>query len=177
MKMISPILLALVASPLDGQILNLRLGGAIGQLSELRTFSQFTVIAGETTTGVSGGVYLDFPSDEGVGFRAGALWVRKGYDGYAEIPLLARIGSPDAGGHQIFALMGPSVGFRWSDRDRGDPVDVSAALGVGYTAPLTMGLTHGMEILGLFGLAGEAESDGRTTRALLVTAGIGIPLP
>ena len=175
MKMISPLLLMLVASPLDGQILNLRIGGSIGQLSELRTFSQFTVISDETTTGVSGGVYLDFPSDEGVGFRTGALWVRKGYDGYAETPVLARIGSPDAGVHQIFALMAPSVGFRWSDRDRGDPVDVSAALGVGYTAPLTMGLTHGMEMLGLFGLAGEAMEG--TTRALLVTAGIGIPLP
>lgn len=176
MKMIPPLLLTLVASPLHGQILNLRIGGSVGQLSEHQTLSQFTVLSDETTTGVSGGVYLDFPSNEGVGFRAGTLWVRKGYDGYAEIPLLARIGSTDTRGDRIFALMGPSVGLRLSDSDADDPVDVSVALGVGYTAPLTMGLTHGMELLGLYGLV-EADSRDRTTRALLVTAGIGIRLP
>ncbi len=131
-------------------------------------FSRFTVVHTEESVSVSGGVYVDFSGRQGMGFRPGALWVRKGWnDAYAEFPMLARIGSP-----RRFLLLGPSAAIGLSENAR---AHVSAALGAGMTAPMEgMGLTYGVELLALLGV-NEVTYD-RNPYALLLTAGIGIPL-
>ncbi len=53
--------------------------------------------------------------------------------------------------------------------------DLSGAIGAGFTVPLTVGLSYGMEVMYLHGFTELDALDGKS-RTFLATAGIGIPL-
>ena len=188
----------LAASPLHAQTVQLRAGGSLARLT---TFEQ--ALKPESTTGFTGGFYLDLPAGP-VALRTGANWVSKGarvslpieatsvaieLDAeYVEVPALLLIGT-NAGNDspKAFAAVGVSAGIRTSCSVTAAGVenecetgavkrfDISGAVGAGVTIPLTFSLSLGMEVMYLHGLAGISDDDDKT-RTFLATAGIGIPL-
>ena len=78
----------------------------------------------DPATRVGGGISLDFPLSDNVGFRTGAFYARKGlvfseeipvsggtYFDYLELPALFRLGIPVDGSTRPYLLVGPTLGI------------------------------------------------------------------
>ena len=158
------LLFSIAPLPLLAQEVGLHLSVARTTLSE----------SGEAdpATRVGGGISLDFPFSDNVGFRTGAFYVRKGlvfseeipvsggtYFDYLELPALFRLGIPVDGSARPYALLGPTVGINVGcriDADIGqgpisqDCEDLGESL-----RKLDLGLTGGLGVA--IGLSGGAS--------------------
>ena len=150
----------LAASPLHAQTVQLRAGGSLARLT---TFEQ--ALKPESTTGFTGGLYLDLPAGP-VALRTGATWVSKGARvslpieatsvaielnaEYVEVPALLLIGT-NAGNDSPKAFAAAGVENQ-CETGAAKRFDVSGAIGAGVAIPLTFSLSLGMEFMYLHGL-------------------------
>ncbi len=204
-KLILPTILALVAAPATAQT-TLGLRGGIGLATVAVDADDFDA---DYSSGIVAGMDLTIPVSGFLGFRFGGAYAEKGGKATVEDPagntevelhmnqaqfsLLARIGTPSAGGLSVGLMAGPWAAYQLSceaeasvmavnltlDCEDADwdfeTIDYGVAFGGGVEFPVIGSLRLGAEAIYSLGLA-QLDADETRTRHLAAQGGIVIPI-